>query len=89
MKPMTTAEMVKYLEEWAEVCSDDESRDFTAIARRLRLLAEVAKTSSRRLTASGFTMVPVGPATPDNPIFVAYRDARAALDADEREGGSE
>ena len=64
----------------------DHREILLAIARRLRLLEAVHVAASRRLTYNGFTMVPTGGATTDNPAFVAYRDARAALDADERGG---
>jgi hypothetical protein len=91
MKPMTTAEMVKLLESPTEIRQDE----LLAIARRLRLLeAVVTKWSAWHENSAGAFNDGCGccmletaeTAITTEPDLSA---ARAALDADEREGGSD
>jgi hypothetical protein len=102
MKPMTTAEMITWMDAQAEDHRKksawetipaykqehaDKADRYAAIARRMRLLAEVAEAARGKVTDSGYTMTTVGPEGL-SVRTIEYVRARQALDADEREGGS-
>jgi hypothetical protein len=81
MKPMTTEQMATYLENCVAVCPSHGQQAITAIARRLRLLAEVA--SCERACFDPETGRQVGGGGDCRDLSAA----RAALESDEREGG--
>jgi hypothetical protein len=78
---MKTEDMARLCEEWTtlqtRMITDAE---FLAIARRLRLLAEVAKRADTFIRADGRNDPPAR--------YAELKKSVQALDADEREGGT-
>ncbi len=96
MKPMTTAEMIAWLDAQAEDHRKksawetipaykqehaDKADRYAAIARRLRLLEAVAERADTFIRADGRNDPPAR--------YAELKKSVQALDADEREGGSD